>query len=315
MADRLRGLRLALIALAVAAGGWWLLFGGASRTADQQPAREPAGESARANLDAGTLQTIRATGRVRIGYANEAPYAYLDQEIGAVTGEAPVIARELLRELGANAIEPVLTEFGSLIPGLQAGRFDLIAAGMYITPERCQQIRFSSPTYAIGEAFVVRAGNPKGLHSYTDVAEHDHATLGVVAGTIERSYARATGIPDPRVIVFPDAPSAVAGVAAGRVDAFAGTSLTVDDLLSKSAGAQLERAEPFEDPVIDGRPTRGYGAFGFRRSDRAFADAFDAELERFLGTDRHLELVAPFGFGAHSLPPEEATAESLCGAS
>ena len=312
MADRSRGPRLALIALALVIGGWWLLFGGPDRTADQDALRKSLGEARRPGPGAGTLQTVRATGRVRIGYANEAPYAYLDQETGEVTGEAPVIAREVLSELGATAIEPILTEFGSLIPGLQAGRFDLIAAGMYITPERCRQIRFSSPTYAIGEAFVVSEGNPKELHSYSDVAEHEDATLGVVAGTIERRYARATGVPDARVVVFPDAPSAVSGVAAGRVDAFAGTSLTVDDLLAKSRGSGLERAEPFVDPVIDGSPTRGYGAFGFRKSDQAFADAFDQELEELIGSKRHLELVAPFGFGSHSLPPSEVTTESLC---
>ena len=32
-------------------------------------------------------------------------------------------------------VDGVLTEFGSLIPGLQAGRFDIIAAGMFVTPE------------------------------------------------------------------------------------------------------------------------------------------------------------------------------------
>ncbi|HVS16379.1 MAG TPA: ectoine/hydroxyectoine ABC transporter substrate-binding protein EhuB [Thermoanaerobaculia bacterium] len=303
-----RGLRLVLFAAALGLGAWWLLLGGANRsTAPEGAVRPGAG-----TLDAGTLDAIRATGRVRIGYANEAPYAYLDRATGEVTGEAPTLAQEVLRELGAEHVDAVLTEFGSLIPGLQAGRFDLIAAGMYVTPERCREIQFSSPTYAIGEAFVVRAGNPLELHSYRSVAEHEDATLGVVAGTIERRYAREESVPDDRVVVFPDAPSAVAGVAAGRVDAFAGTSLTVGDLLAKSSSDRLERAEPFHDPVVDGRPVRGYGAFGFRKSDRRFAEAFDAILRQLIGTERHLELVAPFGFGRDDLPPPEVTTESLC---
>ena len=32
---------------------------------------------------------------------------------------------------------------GFVIPGLNAGRFDLIAAGLFITPERCEQVAFS----------------------------------------------------------------------------------------------------------------------------------------------------------------------------
>jgi polar amino acid transport system substrate-binding protein len=300
---KVRSLRLAAFAAALVLGAWWLLGGGA-------PRESAPGAAVRA--DAGTLDKVRATGRVRIGYANEAPYAYLDRASGEVTGEAPAIARVVLRELGAEHVDAVLTEFGSLIPGLQAGRFDLIAAGMYVTPERCREILFSSPTYAIGEAFVVRAGNPLGLRSYRSVAEHATATLGVVAGTIERSYARQEGIPGERVVVFPDAPGAVAGVAAGRVDAFAGTSLTVGDLLAKAASDELERAEPFEDPVVDGRPVRGFGAFGFRKSDRRFAEAFDGILRELVGSARHLELVAPFGFARDDLPPPEVTTEELC---
>ena len=47
------------------------------------------------------------------------------------------------------------------------------------------------------------------------------------------------------------------------------------------AGSGLEKAEPFTDPVIDGKGVRGYGAYAFRTDDKAFADAFNAELAKF----------------------------------
>lgn len=258
-----------------------------------------------------TLQRAIESGKLRIGYANEAPFAYMDSKSGRLTGEAPEIARRVLDRLGIDELEGVLTEFGALIPGLQAGRFDVIAAGMYVLPERCKQIAFSNPTYGIGQAFVVRSGNPKALHSYGDVVNHANATLGVVAGAVERGYARSLGVPDNRVTVFPNAPSALAGVQAGRVDAYAATSLTVQDLISKAGGAGVERAVPFRDPMIDGESVRGYGAFGFRKADQAFADAFNAELAKFLGSEAHLELVRPFGFTTQELPGQVTTAE-LC---
>lgn len=261
--------------------------------------------------DESTLERLERTGTARVGYANEAPYAYLDTESGRLTGEAPSVARAVLAEMGIEEVQGVLTEFGSLIPGLHAGRFDLIAAGMYVTPERCREIAFSEPSYSIGEAFIVAAGNPLGLHSYADVEEHPEARLGVVAGTVERGYAREVGIPDQRVVVFPDAPSAVAGVGAGRIDAFAGTSLTVGDLLAKAASEKIERAEPFTDPVIDGETIRGYGAFGFRKEDQGLVAEFNRHLEAFIGSERHLELVRPFGFTEAELPGDVTTAE-LC---
>ncbi len=260
-----------------------------------------------------TLKRIRETGVVRVGFANEAPYAYVDTETGRLTGEAPELARLIFRQLGVAEIEGVLTEFGSLIPALKAGRFDVIAAGMYITPLRCQEILFSDPTYAIGEAFVVPAGNPLDLHGYRDLRDTPEATLGVVTGAIQLQYAREAGIPDSRVRIFPDAPSAVDGVAAGRVSAYAGTSLTVNDLLSKT-DAPLERAEPFKDLVIDGETVKGFGAFGFRKGDKAFRDAFNQVLNATVGTPKHVELVKPFGFGENTLPGK-VTATQLCEAS
>lgn len=260
-----------------------------------------------------TLERLREAGVVRIGIANEEPYGWLDTSTGEITGEAPEIARVIFERLGVDRLDAVTTGFGSLIPGLKAGRFDVIAAGMYVKPERCREIAFSEPTYRIGEAFVVRAGNPRGLHSYADVVDDPEAELGVVAGTVELGYARSVGVPDDRIVVLNDNASALEAVSTGQVDAFAGTSLTVDELLDKGRTEELERARPFEQPVIDGEPVWGYGAFGFRRGDDALRDAFDRELEQFLGTEEHLALVRPFGFGEENLPGD-VTVSELCAA-
>lgn len=258
-----------------------------------------------------TLERIQSEGKIRIGYANEAPYAYRDTATGNLTGEAPEIARVILADMGVVEVEGVLTEFGSLIPGLNAGRFDVIAAGMYILPERCEQIDFSNPTYRIGEAFAVRAGNPLNLTSYEDLRDNPDAKIGVVSGAIERTYARDIGIPEDRIVVFPDAPSALSGVKTGRVDAYAGTALTVQDLIDKDQSGTLERATPFTDPVIDGETVSGYGAFGFRKGDDDLRTAFNTGLAAFIGSDDHLELVRPFGFTENELPGD-VTSDALC---
>ena len=269
-----------------------------------------------------TLERVRREGVVRVGYANEAPYAYIESGSGELTGEAPEVARLVLErieeELGRDGaggaeeieIEGVLAEFGALIPGLKAGRFDVIAAGMYVTPARCREIDFSDPTYCIGEGLLVERGNPMNLHSYDDVRENG-ATVGVVAGAVELGYARAVGIPDERIVVFPDPPSAVAGVQTGRVDAYAGTSLTVHDMLRKARDPDLAAAEPFENPVIDERVARGCGAFGFRPGDDAFREVFDRHLDEVLGSPEHLRVLTELGFPEEALPGE-TTADELC---
>ena len=263
--------------------------------------------------DAGetSFERITREGVVRVGYANEAPFAFLEPRTGRVTGEAPEVARAVFARLGIEEVQGVLTEFSSLIPGLQAGRFDLIAAGMYVTPVRCQEIAFSAPTYSLGGAFLVASDDPYGLHGYEDVAAHEAVRLGVIAGAVEGGWALATGVAAEQIVVFPDAPSGLAGLLAGRIDAFAVTELTAQDLQAKSADRRVSRAEPFRDPIIDGRPARGFGAFGLRREDEDLREAIDRELAALLGSPEHRALVAPFGFGPAQLPGETTPAE-LC---
>lgn len=269
------------------------------------PATQATGDTATS-----ALSTVKETGKIRVGYANEAPFAFMDSSSGRLTGEAPEVLRHVMKQLGVSEIEGVLTEFGSLIPGLQANRFDVIAAGMYITPERCKQVVFSNPTYGIGSAFIVAEGNPKSLHSFEDVAGKTDARLGVVVGAIESDYAKASGVTDDQIVVFPDAASAMAGVVGNRVDAYAATALTVNDLLAKRSTG-VERAEPFTDPVIDGKEQRGYGAFAFRQDDTDLRDAFNEQLASYLGSEAHLAVVKPFGFTSNELPGG-VTAEQLC---
>lgn len=256
--------------------------------------------------DSGTvLERVVAQGSIRVGFANEAPFAYADPS-GQLTGESVVVFEHVMRELGVPKVQGVLTEWSALIPGLQAGRFEAIVASMYITPARCKQILFSNPTFGIGEALIVKAGNPENLDDYGS-AIAKRAKLAFVAGTAEIRHGRLAGMKRSQQVIVPDFAAAAAAVKAGRVSAAALTALTAANLAAKDDA--LERAAPFTF-MHEGRSYRGEGAFGFRRQDAALRDAVDAILARFIGTDEHLKLVAPFGFDRTTLP--QKTADQLC---
>lgn len=70
---------------------------------------------------------LREPGVIRIGYAIEAPYAFLRAD-GEVTGESPEVARRVVARLGIPHIEWRLAEFSELISELEDGRIDVIAA-------------------------------------------------------------------------------------------------------------------------------------------------------------------------------------------
>jgi len=252
-----------------------------------------------------TLEQAREQGFLRAGFANEAPFGYATSG-GELTGESPEIAKHIAKEIGIGEVDGVLTEWASLLPGLNAGRFDIIAAGMFITPERCKEADFSNPTYKLGQAFLVQAGNPHDLHSYTDVKDNGDVKLGVMAGAVERGYARRMDVPDDQVVVLPDQAAMLSAVRSGRVDAAALTALSIQRMAEKG-GASVERAAPFETPDF----AVGYGAFAFRKDDDALREAFNRELADFIGSKAHLELVKQFGFTKQELPGD-VTAEELC---
>ena len=252
-----------------------------------------------------TLQRIQRTGEVRIGYANEKPFAYTLPD-GTVTGESPEIAKAIFAKLGVKKVDAVLTEWGSLIPGLQAGRFDVIAAGMYITPQRCTQVAFADPQYQIGDTLLTPPGNPKRLASYADVAKQPDLKLAVMAGTVELGYAREAGIKDGQILQVPDTTAQLQAVRSHRADAAVGTALTMKDLAAKMPG-QVVAVDKF----IDDPKHMGYGALAFRKSDTDLRDAVDKALHGWLGTPEHLKTVAPFGFDKSNLT--DKTAAELCG--
>ncbi|MEX2502266.1 MAG: ectoine/hydroxyectoine ABC transporter substrate-binding protein EhuB [Trueperaceae bacterium] len=256
-----------------------------------------------------TLQRAQDEGTVTLGLANEVPYAYRDADTGELTGEAIEVARAVFHELGIENVEGVVVEFGSLIPGLQAGRFDVVTAGMYITPARCEQVAFANPEYSIGEGIIVPAGNPMGITSYADIAADSQVRVGTGAGWVEYDYLLDSGVAESQIVTFPDAPTGVGGLTADRIDVFAGTSLTMRNVAENDDAVDF--VEDFQQPVIDGKEIRSYGAAAFRPADSDFRDAFNEVLAELNESGQLAEIIGEFGFGATE-HPGAMTAAGLC---
>ncbi|RUU52504.1 ectoine/hydroxyectoine ABC transporter substrate-binding protein EhuB, partial [Mesorhizobium sp. M2C.T.Ca.TU.002.02.1.1] len=148
-----------------------------------------------------TLERAKKDGYIRVGFANEAPFGYATPD-GKLTGEAPEVAKAVLAKMGIKQVDGVLTEFGSLIPGLKAGRFDIIAAGMFINPKRCAEINFSEPSYGIGGAMLVQKGNPKKVKDYSTFKDNSDLKLAVMAGAVEGGYAKDAGVAQGQLVVL-----------------------------------------------------------------------------------------------------------------
>jgi polar amino acid transport system substrate-binding protein len=262
-------------------------------------------------MEESTLERVQREGVIRVGFANENPYAFAQQD-GTLSGEAVEVAREVFSRMGIEEMEGVLTEFGSLIPGLEAGRFDAITAGMYVNPTRCEQVLFADPEYTIGDALIVEAGNPLDLHSYEDIAANPDATVGTGAGYLENDFLLAVGVSEDQIVNFPDDPSGFAGLQAGQIDAWTGTRPTLIQMLADSGDDNYEIAEPFTQPVIDGESVANFGAAAFRYEDEDLRQEFNRHLQDVKDEGMLIELIGQFtGFDEGALPGD-THAEDIC---
>ncbi|GLX52556.1 ectoine/hydroxyectoine ABC transporter substrate-binding protein EhuB [Streptomyces hygroscopicus subsp. hygroscopicus] len=252
------------------------------------------------------LDRLRAQGVVRLGIAGEIPFGYIDKD-GRLTGEAPELAKAVFKRLGVDRVQPVPTEFGSLIPGLNSQQFDVVAAGMYVNADRCEQVIFADPDYQMLDSFIVRKGNPKGLHSYEDVVAKK-ARFATGTGYAEIQYVVEAGYRQSDILIVPDQVAGLNAVEAGRVDVFAGTALTTREVVKKSARA--EATAPFA-PLVGGKPHVDGGAFAFRPTETRLRDAFNAELRALKRTGELFRILRPFGFTKAEMT--DLTAKELCG--
>lgn len=133
------------------------------------------------------LESYRQDG-ITIGIAAEPPYGF--EEEGEAAGAMPELAQEIFDRLGIEVNNYEATDFNGLIGSLQAGRMDVISAGMFINEERAENVLFANPDYCATTAFAVPEGNPEGITDFDSAAEAG-ITLGVVQGTVEQGYAEA----------------------------------------------------------------------------------------------------------------------------
>lgn len=260
----------------------------------------------------GALDRIKTAGVVRIGVANVNPYGFVTPD-GRVTGQSPELARAFFKEQGVEKVEAVVTDFGALIGGLLAGRFDLVSTGMLIQPDRCQVVAFGNPEYKSDNAFAVARGNPLSLRSYRDVARSPTARLGMLTGAGEIALANHSGVPRERQVLLPDIAASMAALQAGRVDAVVASTFTMRQAVARANTDAVEYAALSEQPLTaSGKPATRYGAMAFRKEDEALRALWNDWLAKQMASGRATQIMEPFGFGKETLPEPGLTSEHVC---
>lgn len=250
------------------------------------------------------LERIKNGEPIRIGYSNSRPACFPGTD-NKLTGLTADITLAILKQMGYDNIEAVgVADFGSLIPGLAAKRFDIAICGMYIRAERCKNVSFSDPLAQVSDVFVLPSGNPKGIKTWPDVVKTS-ATVAYVQATVSRDDALQAGVDESKLTAVPSSTEMAGAILTGRADLGHLFAWDAGELVKAYPG-KLELADPqIKDKV-------NWSSNGFNHADDDFIKLYDEAQAKFLKSPEMLATLKKYGLDQNSLPDPSVTADWVC---
>lgn len=248
------------------------------------------------------LARVRKAGVVKVGLVSAGAYGALKPD-GSVDGLAPVIVKLVMERLGVPKVEGIVASYGELIPGLQAGRWDIIGAALAVTKARCDQVSYSDPFGDDYAAFTYLPSElPNPPKSIKELGERN-LKVGISAGAYGVNIVRAAYKDQSNVLVFPDSPTILEAVANKRVQMGSVGVLLVKQMLAQKPGSFAYVGPMSGDLIVP-------MSAAFRNGDKDLIDAFQAEFRKMKQTGEWEKIVTQFGFevfpGTKEKTPQQA---------
>ncbi|HEV2560198.1 MAG TPA: transporter substrate-binding domain-containing protein [Microvirga sp.] len=207
--------------------------------------------------------------KIRVGVeGNYPPFSQISPD-GKLSGFDIDIANAVCAEMKVECTL-VQQEFDSIIPALNAKKFDMIVASMTITDERKKSVEFSDSYYDVPSRWVAKKGAFK-EHS----AEALKGKKIIVARNTPRAKHVADNYPGSETLLVNKETDVYLELAAGRGDIGFGSSVvSAESFLKKEQGKDFETV---------GQPVRvGLGAgvgIAVRKNETELRDKINAALK------------------------------------
>lgn len=203
------------------------------------------------------------------------PFEY--REGDEVLGFDVEIAKKVAEKLGAELqIEDML--FEGLIPALEAGKIDFIAAGMSVTEERKQNVDFSNGYYEASQVIIVTKDN----EDIKGPEELKNKKIGVQLGTTGDNEAQS--IEGAEVVKFNAGFAAIMDLQNGKVDA-----VVLDSEPAKNFAAQNDQIK-----ILDVELTQEEYAIATKKGNTELISAVNSVLEEMKSNGEYDELVKKY---------------------
>lgn len=209
---------------------------GGQSSSDTPNASAPAASSAlpaQSTASASLAERISNKGTITVGTEGTyAPFTYHDAD-GKLTGYDVEVTRALAAKLGVQ-VEFKETQWDSMLAGLKAGRFDMVANQVGLSsPERKATFDKSEPDSWSGAVLVVRRDETR-IKSPSDVK-------GVkTAQTLSSNFGEMARAQQAEIIPIDGLAQAITVIQQKRADATFNDELSILDFLKKNPNANIK---------------------------------------------------------------------------
>lgn len=179
------------------------LFLGAAMMLTMAACGSKSGTDANAGADGEKKQLVVATS------PDFPPFEFLDGS--QIVGIEPALMQAIADKLGMELVWEQV-DFDSIIPGIQAERYDAGVAGISITADRLENCDFSDPYFLANQVIVVNPGSD--IQSKADLTGK---TIAVQTGTTAETYCLDNGY---EILSFASNIDAQAALTSGKADAW-----------------------------------------------------------------------------------------------
>jgi polar amino acid transport system substrate-binding protein len=249
---------------------------------------------------------------LKLVYITNPPFSYADPKSGEIIGAGPVVLRELLKPYGITKFSYSLVQFAGEIPAVSSKRADMTANNFNANADRCAQVGFTNPVALYHQGALVHKGNPKNLHSYDDIAKDSSVKIAILRGDASIAWLQSYGVGTNRLLQFDALPQAVTAVNQGRADVYLNATVSLNQELKQPEASNLEVANPFKGPVINGKELITNASYAIRYEEVDLLNALNEQIAALINNGRMLELLTPYGYDKDSIPPATMTAKSIC---
>jgi polar amino acid transport system substrate-binding protein len=266
---------------------------------------------------AATLDRIKETGHIKLGYLVDARPFTFRSETGGVEGYGAALCQHIADQVKTQlslsdlSIDWVPVTGESRLSDVQQGNVDLMCTPAAVTLSRRQDVSFSIPVFPAGVRAVLRADAPTALRDALSETPStkpvwrgspaakvlEKTTFAVVSGTTTEEWLKG-GLKkfqiDAKVVTVPDFRSGLKQLQDGKAQVFFGDRAVV-------LGA-MDGASSKDFLILDRMLTREPASFALARSDEDFRLLVDRTLSQLYPStgfrDLYTKWIGKFDQGA-----------------